>query len=755
MSELHPAIAKLSLEEKASLVSGASFWATRSVEHAGIEGALLTDGPHGVRLQREGADHLGLHDSVPATAFPTGSALGSSWDPVLLAEVGEALGRESRALGVDILLGPGVNMKRSPLCGRNFEYLSEDPHHAGVLGAAWVSGLQSQGVGASLKHYAANNQETDRMRVSAEVDERTLREIYLPAFETVVRTAKPATVMCSYNKVNGVYASENHWLLTEVLRDEWEFDGYVVSDWGAVSDSAKAVGAGLDLEMPSPGEAGPRAVAEAVRSGSLSLDALDTAVSRVLTVHDRIRADRGETQPIDVDTHHALARRASRESAVLLTNANDVLPLDPNRGGTIAVVGAFAQHPRYQGSGSSHIIPTRLDNALDEITAAAGQRSVVYAQGFSFDGSPDPILIAEAVEVARDAEVVVLFLGLPDSEESEGFDRQHIELPQNQTELLDALVRVNPATVVVLSNGGVVRLSNIVGRVPAILEMWLGGQASGGAVADLLFGLESPSGRLAETVPAALTHTPSFVNWPGTDGVVHYGERHYIGYRWYDATDRDVTFPFGHGLSYTSFDYSNLQIAIADTTEAVVDVSFTVTNVGQREGADVAQVYVRSLGSSVDRPVRELRGFRKVKLQPGESSGVKLRLTKRDFAIWGSHGWVVEQGDFAIDIGSSSRNIHLSGEAILNVPVHLPALNRESTLSEWLAHPSASGVLPQLVAGLSGGMDLSLGADDQLARLAGAIPLLKLLRMNDPATAEETVEHLLASIEVDAPIATL
>jgi beta-glucosidase len=474
---MHPTVSELTLEEKATLLTGASFWSTSAVERAGVAAAVLTDGPHGVRLQRTSSDNLGIFDSEPATAFPTAATTGSTWDPELLEALGVALGKEARALGIDVLLGPGVNIKRSPLCGRNFEYFSEDPLLSGALGAAWVRGIQSQGVGASVKHFAANNQETDRMRVSADVDERTLREIYFPAFEHIVRSAAPATVMCSYNRINGVYASENYWLLTEVLRDEWGFDGYVMSDWGAVHAPVDAVAAGLDLTMPAAGDRHVRAVVDAVEAGTLPLEVVDLAVSRILSVHDRLRARQAEAAPgVDVDAHHELARRLASAGSVLLTN-DGVLPLSPASGDAIALVGEFARTPRYQGAGSSHINPYRVDTALAAITEGT-EREVRFAPGFRLDGSPDEALIEEALEAARDAGSVVVFLGLPDQDESEGFDREHLDLPGVQLELLDRLLGVRSDIVVVLSNGAVVDLSPIAGRVAAILETWLGGQAS-------------------------------------------------------------------------------------------------------------------------------------------------------------------------------------------------------------------------------------------------------------------------------------
>jgi len=743
----HPLIDKLTLEEKASLVSGASFWNTRAVEHAGIPAMTLTDGPHGVRLQMAGADHLGINDSHPATAFPTAAALGSSWDPQLLEQVGQALGEESRALGVDVLLGPGVNIKRSPLCGRNFEYFSEDPLLAGALGAAWVNGVQSQGVGASLKHFAANNQETDRMRVSSEVDERTLREIYLPAFEQTVTAAQPATVMCSYNRINGTYASQNHWLLTDVLRGDWGFAGYVVSDWGAVVDPVAAVAAGLDLEMPSSGERGPNAIVEAVRAGTLAESDLDLAVSRILTVHERLRSAQAEHPASTIEeltpAHHDLARRAAAAGSVLLTNENAILPLSAQQGGRILVVGEFARAPRYQGAGSSHIIPTRLDDACATI-AAATSREVVFEPGFSFDGADDEQLRAAAVTAAAQAEVVIAFLGLPDEDESEGFDRTHIDLPAAQLQVLAALKDAGTPVVVVLSNGSVVDLGQVTGAADAVLEMWLSGQAGAGAVADILFGVSEPQGRLAETVPLSLRDTPAFVNWPGNNGKVLYGERVYVGYRWYDTVGRDVAFPFGHGLGYTTFAYSDATVTVPDPTVAAAVVEVSVTNTGSREGAEVVQVYVGDPVAGLDRPVHELRAFRKIQLAAGASTRVRFELDERAFAFWSTSGWLVEPGDFTVEIGSSARDIHHRLQLTLEVDAPVPVLDRNSTFAEWLEHPQGGAVIEKFLD--DAGEAAAMFKDPESRKLIGSIPVTGLVSFAGISDTEGTVTKLLAAI---------
>lgn len=745
---MHTVIAELTLEEKAGLVSGAAFWATRPVNRVGVSAVTLTDGPHGVRLQRQGTDHLGLYASEPATCFPTASSTGSTWDPELLAEIGVALATESRALGVDILLGPGVNIKRSPLCGRNFEYFSEDPLHAGVLAAGYVQGVQSQGVGTSLKHYAVNNQETDRMRVDAQVDERSLREIYFPAFEHTIRDAQPTTVMCSYNKVNGTHASQNRWLLTDVLRTEWGFEGYVVSDWGAVVDPVAAVAAGLDLEMPSTGDRSPQAIIAAVDSGTLEESALDEAVSRILTVHDRLLQAQRPAAAVDFDAHHALARRAAAEGAVLLANDDQLLPLAASEGGAIAVIGEFARTPRYQGAGSSHVNPTRLDDALAAIREATTRR-VEFAPGFTFEDDGDA-LHAEAVALAARSSVAIVFLGLPPKDESEGFDRTHLDIPGTQRTLLAAIARVNPNIVVALSNGGVVSLDGITGTAPAILEMWLAGQASGAAAADILFGRAEPGGRLAETIPLALSHTPAYVNWPGENGVVRYGEGLYVGYRWYDKTGQSVAFPFGYGLSYTTFAYSDLTVTVPDSTVARAIVEVTITNTGDGAGSDVVQVYVEDQEATVGRPLRELKGFAKIRLEAGEQRVVTIELDERAFAFWGRAGWTVESGAFTIHAGPHSGYLPLAQTVTLDVPQPPATLDGGSTLQEWAEHPIGLMVLQQAMTSMGQAAD-ALTSEESLP-LFGSMPLRTILGFAQQAAGqtfnvEEALITLLTAVD--------
>jgi len=702
MLDVDRVLAELTLEEKAALTAGADLWHLKGVERLGVPSVMVTDGPHGLRKQVAASDHLGLGEAQPATCFPTAAALGSTWDVDLVRRVGVALGREARAAGVAVLLGPGVNIKRSPLCGRNFEYLAEDPALAGDLGAALVDGVQSQGVGTSLKHFAANNQETDRMRVSADVDERTLREIYLPAFERVVTRARPWTVMCAYNRVNGTYAAEHPWLLTRVLRDEWGFDGVVVSDWGAVRDRVTSLAAGLDLQMPSPGPRADEQVAAAVRDGRLDEAVLDAAVRRVLTLVARAQPALDDPGTVDLDAHHALAREAAAAGAVLLKNDPvDGAPLLPLSGGRVLVVGELARTPRYQGAGSSQVTPTRLDDALTALRGALGD--VPFEPGYTVPEGPDgddAALLGSAVAAARAADTVVVHLGLPASDESEGYDRPRLGLPDNQVALLHAVAAVTRRVVVVLAGGSVVEMPWR-DDAAALLVTWLGGQAGGSAVADLLTGAVAPAGRLAETVPLRLEDTPAFGNFPGEARHVRYGEGVLVGYRWYDTRRLDVAFPFGHGLTYTTFGYDDVRAQVRGEGAATeVEVSVRVTNLGDRAGAEVVQVYVHDPEAAVQRPVRELRAFSRLVLEPGESRTASFTLTARDLAYWhpGLRRWVVEGGTFVVEVGASSRDVRGAVEVEVVGEPTWGELSETSTIAEWLEHPRGAELLAPLVA---------------------------------------------------------
>jgi beta-glucosidase len=743
-------VAQLTLEEKAALTLGSGFWYTVPVERLGVGKILVSDGPHGLRAQPEtgGGDHVGLGHSVPATCFPTASGLASSWNPEAFRVVGRAIAREARAGGVSVALGPGVNIKRSPLCGRNFEYLSEDPYLAGVLATATVQGTQSLGIGTSVKHYAANNQETDRLRVSAEVDERTLREIYLPAFEAVVKHAQPWTVMCAYNKLNGTYASEHHWLLTEVLRDEWGFQGLVVSDWGAVHDRVAALAAGLDLEMPPALGYSEVAVVKAVHDGSLDEGVLDEAVRRVLRLVLQSQPALAESGTFDVDEHHKLARTIAHESAVLLKNDGNVLPLLPAAGARVAVIGEFARTPRFQGAGSSQVNPTKIDIPLDALAAALGSEvSVDFAPGFGLDtADSDPVLVEEAVRAASDADHVVVFLGLPAQAESEGYDRTTMALPANQLTLLDQVAAVHDHLIVVLVGGSTVQMSTWDHRAAAVLNCWLSGQASGGAVADLLTGAANPSGKLAETIPLRLEDSSSYLNFPGDPGVVRYGEGVFVGYRGYDKAAQDVSYPFGYGLSYTTFAISDIEAIVAGSVtdgDLTVTVNAVVTNTGERAGAEVVQLYVGDLESEVARPIRELKGFARVGLEPGASTLVSIVLDERAFSFWSQrHGrWAVEAGEFEIAVGSSSRDIAEQVLVRIDAPSLAAPLSAESTLQEWLADERGRAVLTAAAEQAGGVL-----ADEEMIKVIGNFPMSSLAAFGQMGWSREQLDELVAAL---------
>lgn len=667
---------ELTLEEKASLCSGADFWHTKAIDRLNIPAAMVSDGPHGIRKQESLADHMGVAESIKAIGFPTASAMACSFDRDLLHKVGDALGEECVAEDLAVLLGPGINMKRSPICGRNFEYYSEDPVVAGELGAAFVNGVQEHGVGTSLKHFAANNQEWRRMSISAEIDERTLREIYLAAFETVVKKAQPWTIMCSYNRINGVYSCENDWLLNKVLRDEWGFEGLVMTDWGAMDERVPSLKAGLDLEMPDCHGETDKLIVKAVQSGELEESVLDTAVERILTMVDKYLTARKGIDPAsmvhplpssvergyDVAAHHALARTTAEQSAVLLKN-EDILPLQKDK--KIAFIGEFAKVPRIQGGGSSHINNTSIESALD----AAGD-SVSYAQGFHIDEeTTDETLLQEAITLAKESDVAVIFAGLPDSFESEGFDRTHLNMPANQNELIARISEVQPNVVVVLHSGSPIAMPWL-DKVAGVLQMYLAGQASGGAAVNLLFGDATPCGKLAETFPLHLEDNPSYLNFPGNREKVCYQEGVFIGYRYYDKKKMDVLFPFGYGLSYTDFTYSNMKVTVNGKNAADVDViketdeivvSADITNTGNCDGAEIVQLYIKNPVVYEIRPEKELRDFAKVFLKAGETKTVTFTLNARAFSYYETriHDWYAESGDYEILLASSSRDIRL------------------------------------------------------------------------------------------------
>jgi beta-glucosidase len=733
-------VSALPLERKALLLSGRDFWSTEPVDEAGLPSVLLTDGPHGVRRQVGASDQIGFLDSLPATCFPPAVAVGSSWDPALAERLGAAVGREARAQGVHVVLGPGVNLKRSPLCGRNFEYYAEDPLLTGVLAAAHIRGQQGEGVGASVKHFAANNQETQRMQVSVEVDERTLREIYLPAFERAVTEAQPATIMSAYNKINGVYASENRWLLSDVLRDEWGFRGVVISDWGAVDDRVAALQAGLDLQMPGDRGAGNRLVVDAVRSGTLEEAVVDRSARRVAALAEYVREP---ADGFDADAHHALARELAAGCAVLLKNDHDTLPLAP--GSRVAVVGEFARTPRFQGGGSSHVHATRVDDALTALEDLHGG-AVSFAAGFTLDGSGDAAALREeAVGVSRAADVTVVFAGLAESDESEGFDRTTLDLPDAQVELIRAVAAVSARTVVVLSMGSVVSLEGWHDDVDAVLAGFLLGQAGGSALADLLTGAVDPSGRLAETIPLRLEDTSSYLNFPGEQGVVRYGEGVMVGYRHVVSTGVAVRYPFGHGLSYTTVETSDLQVQATGDDSATVSV--TVTNSGPRPGRHVVQVYVATTAGPVRRPARELRAFTKVALEPGESSTVELGLDRRAFAYWDvrEHDWVVAPGEYTVQIGASATDVVAEAGLTLAGDDVVPELTLTSSVGEWFGHPVVgTQLLERFLAAVPGD-----GADRQqsLLRMIESMPMRRFAADFGTALPAGELDRLIAAAQ--------
>ena len=745
--DIQSLVSQLTLEEKASLCSGADSWHTKAVQRLGIPATMVSDGPHGLRKQDQQAD--GANDSIEAVCFPAACATAAAFDRSLLTRMGEAIGDSCQHEQVSVLLGPAVNIKRSPLCGRNFEYYSEDPYLTGEIAAAYIQGVQSKNVGTSIKHFAANSQEHRRMSSSSDVDERTLREIYFPGFEIPVKKARPWTVMCSYNRLNGVYASENPWLLTDVLRNEWGFDGYVMSDWGAVSDRVAGVAAGLDLEMPGSKGINDRKLVEAVRAGTLDEKVLDTACARILSiVYRAIEHSRPDT-PWDKEAQHALAAEIAADCMVLLKNEGGLLPL--SKSDDVAFIGEFAARPRFQGGGSSHIRSFKVTSALD---AAQGMK-VRYARGYDLkaDAAPDA-MIAEAVQAARAASVAVVFAGLPDAYECEGYDRAHMHMPECQIRLIEAVADANPNTVVVLHNGSPVEMPWI-HRVRAVLETYLGGQAVGLATVRVLYGDANPSGHLAETFPLKLEDNPSYLFFGGDPRATEYREGVFVGYRYYDKKRMDVLFPFGHGLSYTTFEYTDLRLSadrIRDTDALTATV--TVTNTGHRAGKAVVQLYVGDVESDVLRPVRELKGYEKVALAPGESRDVTFTLDKRAFAYWNAdlHDWHVESGDFTLEVGASSRDLPLKAtvyvESTVRPPVHY---DMNSILMDILRDPRAAELMTPLMPAIHAAFHPENSTEAAAEAITDAMnaammndtPLRSLLTCPPGAVSEETLTKII------------
>ena len=745
-------VSQMTLEEKAGLCSGLDFWHTKPVERLGVPSVMVSDGPHGLRKQDEKADHLGVNDSIKAVCMPAACATASSFDRDLMGRMGQAIGDSCQHEKLGVVLGPAVNIKRSPLCGRNFEYFSEDPYLAGEMSAAYINGVQSKNVGTSIKHFAANSQEHRRMSSSSNADERTLREIYFPAFEISVRKAQPWTVMCSYNRVNGVYASENPWLLTDVLRGEWGFKGYVMSDWGAVSDRVAGVAAGLDLEMPSSSGINDRKIVAAVKSGELDEKIVDQACERILEINYRYLDNARPETPWDQEADHQLSARIAEECMVLLKN-DGILPL--NKTDEVAFIGEFAAKPRFQGGGSSHINAFRTTSAVE----AAQGLPVTYVQGYSAarDMATDE-MIAEAVQAAKAAKVAVVFAGLPDAYESEGYDRAHMAMPACQNRLIEAVAGANPNTVVVLHNGSPVEMPWL-GKVKAVLEAYLGGQAVGIATVRLLYGDANPCGHLAETFPVKLSDNPSYLYYGGEGNEADYREGVFVGYRYYDKKEMPVLFPFGFGLSYTTFACSNLRLSGAKITDQeTLTATVTVTNTGSRAGKTVVQLYVGDRESTVLRPIRELKGFEKVELQPGESRDVTFTLDKRAFAYWNAaiHDWHVETGAFTIEVGQSSRDIEVSGEVTVESTVALPRhYTADSIFMDVMADPKAKEALGPMLASIQKAFAPSADAGDAAQEAISAdmglammryMPLRGLVSFSPDKVTDDTLKQLLDAL---------
>ncbi|MGZ7442395.1 glycoside hydrolase family 3 C-terminal domain-containing protein [Paenibacillus sp. TH7-28] len=744
-------LTQLTLEEKASLCSGQDFWRLKEIGRLAVPSIRMADGPHGLRKEAENADYLAAGQSLPATCFPSAAGLACTWNRTLIRQMGEALGKECQAEGVSVLLGPGANIKRSPLCGRNFEYFSEDPYLSSEMAASHIEGVQSQGVGTSLKHFALNNQEYRKMTVDAVADERTLREIYLASFEGAVKKARPWTVMTAYNRVNGDYCAENKRLLTDILREEWGYEGAVISDWGAVNERVAGLLAGLDLEMPFNLGEGDAKIVQAVRSGKLSEEQLNRTVKVLLELAFKGQAAKREQASFDAAGHHDLAQKVAAESMVLLRNEQGILPL--SKEANIAVIGGFAQRPRFQGGGSSHIVPTRLDIAYDEIRRKVKDPArITYAQGYRPDDDElDAALLAEAAEAAAKAEVAVIFAGLPDRYETEGYDRSHLRLPDNHIRLIEEVAKVQSNLVVVLSNGSPVEMPWI-GQTQAVLEAYLGGQAAGGAVADLLFGDVNPSGKLAETFPAALEHNPSYLFFPGEKDRAEYKEGVFVGYRYYDAKALEPLFPFGHGLSYTRFEYSGLTLGSSRIREdETLTVSVRIKNAGEMPGKEIVQLYVSDREASVARPPKELKGFEKIELQPGEEKTVVFELNKRAFAYYDVElgDWHVESGFFDIMIGRSSRDIAVAEAVYVESAAKIrPSFTRNSTLGDLLTKAAPDQLTLALIEQFK--LNSGIFPEDKPADIAEAdlhfLPLRALVTLSKGGLREKDMEALLSRV---------
>ena len=750
----------LTLEEKASLCQGASFWFTKEITEKGVPAIMMTDGPHGLRKQTGETDHLGINKSVPATCFPSSAAVCNSWDETLMRQIGAALGQECKQEQVAVLLGPGANLKRSPLCGRNFEYFSEDPYLSSNMAKSHIQGVQSQGVGTSLKHFALNNQETRRMTVDVRVDERTLRETYLASFETAVKEGKPWTIMGAYNKVNGTYCCENSHLLRDILRGEWGYEGVVVSDWGAANDDALGIAAGFDLRMPYAGEVKTQAIVQAVQEGRLDQRDLDAAVLRLLKLALRGEANRCKSVRYDVAAHHELAIQAAAESAVLLKNEGGVLPLAHTA--RVAVIGGLAQTMRYQGGGSSHVNPTFHRDLLTVLAEDYPDVKATFARGYRLKKDEvDEDFVSRALANAAESDVVVYCMGMPNGWESEGFDRTHLRLPGNQIDLLNRLAALGKPVVVFLFTGAPV-LTDWAAKADALFAMYTAGQGVAEAMARLLFGRANPCGKLAETWPLALEHTPCSLTYPQKETAV-YEEGVFVGYRYYDKKQMPVAYPFGFGLSYTDWQYSNLRLDkqhIRDTDTLTVQLD--VTNTGRLPGKEIVELYVGNAPAGVPRPVKELRGFTKVFCTPGQTQTVTFTLNKRSFAYYhvGMHDWYAESGTYEILAGASSRDIRLRATVRMEATRVIPkTYDRFVTMGELMTLPAGQAVVQEMMAAyqmpavseeerqrrLNDEEDTEDVAMDYAA-MGMDMPLCKVADMSGGAMTEETVRTIVAAL---------
>lgn len=743
-------VSQMTLDEKVHLCTGNSYWTTYPIERLNLPECVLSDGPHGIR-KVTGKDHLGQSISEKATGFPTSSAMGSTWNKQLMYDIGEALGIECQSIGVDILLGPAINMKRSVLGGRNFEYFSEDPILCGQLAAEMVKGIQDQGVGACVKHYACNNSEFMRMTIDCIVDKRTLHEIYLKAFEIIVKTSNPVSIMGSYNKVNGTYACENTELLTDILRDQWGFEGIVLSDWLAVNDIAKSIDAGLNLEMP-----GNKNIIETLKASFTngSLKKLDERVTEMVCVILKLQDSRKRNTKIDWEKHDELSVRVACESAVLLKNNASTLPISCEKTKKIAVLGEFAKFPRSQGGGSSKVLSSDDKNAFNELVKLAdGKTEFLYSAGYNSEGDTTDELIKDALNTAKDCDKIIIFAGLPESYESEGYDRTSIAMPDGHNKLIREVSKKYKNTIVVLNNGSAISLT-FASQVDAIIETWLGGGGGSRAIAKILLGFDEPSGRLAETFPFRIEDDAASINFPGEEGIQIYGERMFVGYRHFEKINIAPAYPFGYGLSYSNFDYSDITLDknVMNDTDSV-EVSFTLTNTGNLTATEVVQLYVSNKQTTLIHPIKELKQFDKITLKKGESKKIAWKLTKDDFSCYNStySQWTVESGSYEVLIGSSSKDICLSKAITLkSTDVFIVPLTKTSTLMEWLSHPKGKALAEKMLENYKGfGMAMTGKTFSQLSlfvqRIMLEMPMPRLITASNNSFTHEQLDTMLNS----------